>query len=155
MAKKMKKLESFPSWVRTFFIGKFIPYTGTSNISYDVVTPEKLVVSIKNKKPIRNHIGQVHATAMILLAETATGIVVAMNTSDDQVVLIKSLKTSFVRRSKGDMKAVAHLTKEQQEYIKVTPKGETLVPVIVTDSTGEQPIIVEALWAWVPKNKIS
>jgi len=28
-----------------------------------------------------------------------------------------------------------------------------LVPVIVTDETGEQPIECEMVWAWVPKKK--
>ena len=32
-------------------------------------------------------------------------------------------------------------------------KGEVVVPVTVTDASGEQPIVCEFIWAWVPTKK--
>lgn len=131
--------------------GRVVPYVGTSGLRYEELTPERVVVSIRNRRPVQNHIKGVHAAAMALLAETATGFVVGMNLPDDKLPLIRSLKVDYLKRTQGDMRAVATLTREQVELIRSTPKGEVLVPVMVTDESGAEPIRCEMLWAWVPK----
>ncbi len=137
----------------SYAIGNMIRYVGTSGIRFEALTERQVIVHLANKKKTRNHIGQVHAAAMMLLAETATGLVVGMNVGEESVPVIKSLKTDFVKRSKGDMKAVAELTEEQIRHIRSTEKGETLVKVVVTDIEDKEPILVEALWAWTPKRR--
>ncbi len=127
---------------------------GSSKIRYQEISAAKVVVSMANHKAMQNHIGQIHACAMALLAETATGFVTAMNVPDSAVVLIKSLKVDFKRPTKGAMTAVATLTPEQQQLMQSSEKGETLVQVIVTDESGEAPIQCEMLWAWIAKNQL-
>jgi len=141
------KIENFISKI----FGKVVPYVGTSGLLYEEITPERVVVSIKNQRKVQNHINNVHAAAMALLAETATGFVVGMNLPDDKLPLIKSLKVSYYKRTQGDMRAVATLTAEDIARIETEPKGEVLVPVTVTDESGGEPIKCEMLWAWVSK----
>ncbi|HNE90726.1 MAG TPA: DUF4442 domain-containing protein [Agitococcus sp.] len=131
--------------------GKVVPYVGTSGLLYEELTPERVVVSIKNQRKVQNHINNVHAAAMALLAETATGFIVGMNLPDDKLPLIKTLKVSYYKRTQGDMRAVATLSAEDIARIEREPKGEVLVPVIVTDESGGEPIKCEMLWAWVSK----
>ena len=131
--------------------GKVVPYVGTSGLLYEELTPERVVVSIKNQRKVQNHINNVHAAAMALLAETATGFIVGMNLPDDKLPLIKTLKVSYYKRTQGDMRAVATLTPEDIARIESEPKGEVLVPVTVTDESGGEPIKCEMLWAWIPK----
>lgn len=131
--------------------GKVVPYVGTSGLLYEEITPERVVVSIKNQRKVQNHINNVHAAAMALLAETATGFVVGMNLPDDKLPLIKSLKVNYYKRTQGDMRAVATLTPADIARIESEPKGEVLVPVVVTDESGGEPIKCEMLWAWVSK----
>lgn len=133
--------------------GRVVPLVGTAGLRYEELTPERVVVSIRNRRPVQNHINGVHAAAMALLAETATGFVVGMNLPDDKLPLIKSLKVDYQKRTKGDMRAVATLSPEQVQLIRSTPKGEVLVPVVVTDESGQEPIRCEMLWAWVPKSR--
>jgi acyl-coenzyme A thioesterase PaaI-like protein len=137
----------------SYAIGNMIKYVGTSGVRFEMLTERQVIVRADNKKKIRNHIGQIHAAAMILLAETATGLVVGMNVQEESVPVIKTIKADFVKRSKGEMKAVAELTEDQISMIRTTEKGETWVRVVVTDSEEKEPIIVEALWAWTPKRR--
>lgn len=134
--------------------GRVVPMVGAAKIQYQHVSPERVEVSIANHKAMQNHIGQVHACAMALIAETATGFVTAMNVPDSAIVLIKSFKVDFKRPTQGGMKAIATLTPEQQQQMQSTEKGETLVQVLVTDETGEAPIQCEMLWAWVAKSAL-
>ena len=134
-------------------LGKVVPYVGTSGLLYEEISSERVIVSIRNQHKVQNHIKNVHAAAMALLAETATGFVVGINLPDDKLPLIKSLKVDFYKRTQGDMRAVATLTPEDVARITTEPKGELWVPVTVTDESGNEPIKCEMLWAWVPKAK--
>ena len=137
---------------RTF--GRIVPMVGSAKLRYVELSPAKVVVKIANHKAMQNHIGQVHACAMVLLAETATGFVTAMNVPDTAIMLIKSLKVDFKRPTQGAMTAVATLTPEQQALMQSSDKGETLVQVIVTDESDEAPIQCEMLWAWFAKSQL-
>ncbi|MEG2920938.1 MAG: DUF4442 domain-containing protein [Acinetobacter sp.] len=158
LSKLVKATAKLPKGIRSTLwskaFGRIVPMVGSANIRYLEVSHDKVVVKIENHRAMQNHIGQVHACAMALIAETATGFVTGMNVPDSCIVLIKSLKVDFKRPSKGAMTAVATLTDEQQKLMQSSEKGETLVSVIVTDETNEEPIQCEMLWAWVAKSQL-
>jgi acyl-coenzyme A thioesterase PaaI-like protein len=153
LERTVKQLSSYPTWLLSLAIGRIVKFTGTASISYDLMSRGQVVVSMENRKKVRNHIGQIHAAAMMLLAETATGMVLGMNVPDDKIPLLKSMNTKFVRRSQGRMEASATLTPEQQTYITSLEKGDIIIPVTVTDESGEEPVICEVCWAWIPKKR--
>lgn len=158
LSKLVKATSKFPQGIRSTLwskaFGRVVPMVGSAKIRYVEVSHAKVVVKIENHKAMQNHIGQVHACAMALIAETATGFVTGMNVPDTSIVLIKSLKVDFKRPSRGAMMATASLTDEQQKQMRESEKGETLVQVIVTDETGEEPIQCEMLWAWISKSQL-
>ncbi len=139
------------STVLTGIFGRVVPFVGTSGLRYEELSPERVVVGIRNRKPVQNHIKGVHAAAMALLAETASGFVVGMNLPDDKLLLIRSLKVEYLKRSEGDMRAVATLSPEQIASIRAAPRGDVAVPVMVTDASGTEPVRCEMIWAWLPK----
>jgi Domain of unknown function (DUF4442) len=141
----------FRTWVRSKMLGFFVPLTGTTNMRYEVMTPERVVVSVSNRRPVQNHIRGVHAMASSLAAETATGMIVGMSVRHDCVPVVKSIGLQFVKRGQGSMVAEATLTPAQRRLIETNEKGEVTVPVTITDDSGNQPILCEFVWAWVPK----
>lgn len=141
------------TWATSVALGRVVPLVGTAGLRYEEITPQRVVVRIRNQRKVQNHIQGVHAAAMALLAETATGFCVGMNLPDDKLPLIKTMKIDYVRRSQGDMVAVASLRPDQVQQILTQDKGEVTVPVTITDASGEQPIRAEMLWAWVPKKR--
>ena len=161
MSNQLKRVVESSKWlpanvratVVSKILGKVVPYVGTTGLLYEEISSERVIVSIRNQHKVQNHIKNVHAAAMALLAETATGFVVGINLPDDKLPLIKSLKVDFYKRTQGDMRAVATLTPEDVARITTEPKGELWVPVTVTDESGNEPIKCEMLWAWVPKAK--
>jgi len=149
------KLNRLPSILKkkalTMVVGKVVPYVNTSGLVVEEMSRERVMVSMQNLKRIQNHIKGVHATAMVLMAETATGFVSAMNCPDEKILLMKSLSAQYKKRSKGNMKAVATLTSEQAALMASSDKGEVNVEVHVTDETGSEPVLCQMIWAWLPK----
>jgi acyl-coenzyme A thioesterase PaaI-like protein len=152
---ELQKVERLPKFMqataRNFAIRRAVPFTGTAQIRYEVMQQDRVEVSVANKRVVQNHLGTVHAMAIGLLAETASGMIVGMNIRDDSMPLIKSLTLRFKRRVSGDMRAVASLSAEAQALMQGSTKGECLVPVTITDGTGESPIECDMLWAWTAK----
>ncbi len=153
----IKKLERLPKFLQqpllSYMIGKTVKYIGTSGVKCLELTPKRSVFFLKNKRKVGNHIGGIHAAAMALLAETATGMLVGMNIPADKVGVIKTLKIDYLKRVTGDLTAVATVTDEQIKLITTTEKGDTNIQVTITDSDNKEPIEATMIWAWIPKKR--
>lgn len=140
-------------WVRNIVLHRAVPFTGTAKVNFVHMAPERVEVHLANEKAVQNHIGGVHASAMNLLAETATGMVVGMNVRDDCIPLAKELSMAFRKRATGGLKAVAVLTAEQRAAMQASDKGEVQVTVTVTDEAGAEPVECAFTWAWIPSSR--
>lgn len=154
LVRSLKQLDGVPafarSWARNLVLRRAVPFTGTARLNFAVMTPERVEIAIANDRRVHNHIKGVHAAAMTLVAETATGMVVGMNVRDDCLPLAKELKVAFKKRAQGSLRAVATLTEAQRAMMQQSDKGEVSVAVQVTDGSGAQPIECEFIWAWIP-----
>lgn len=156
LSKLVKATSKFPKslrstlWSKAF--GRVVPMVGTANIRYLEVDQHHVTVRLENQRNMQNHIKGIHAAAMALLAETATGFLTGLHVPDNRILLIKSLHVDYVKVVQGGLTATATLSKEQQDYIAAQDKGEMLIPVTVTDDSGIEPIKCEMVWAWLPKS---
>ena len=157
LARSVAQLERVPAflrpWLRNRVLGRAVPFTGAAGLNYVEMSPVQVVVSVPNVRRVQNHIQGVHAAAMALLAETATGMVVGMNVRDDCLPLCKTMHIDFKRRAQGGLRAVARLSAAQRELMQKNDKGEVSVLVQVSDESGEQPIQCEFIWEWIPTPK--
>ena len=156
LARTLSKLDALPAALRPLarnaVLRGAVPFTGTAKLDFLRLEPAVVEIAIANRRPVQNHIGGVHAAAMGLLAETATGMVVGMNVRDDCLPLCKSMHLAFRKRATGGLSARAVLTEQQRQLMQAEPKGEVSVQVTVTDEAGLNPVECEFVWAWVPKN---
>jgi len=155
LASAISKMNLVPAPLRpaalSTVMGNIVPFVGTASLIVDELSETRAVIGIRNRRKVQNHIGSVHAAAMTLLAETASGFVVGMNVPDDKVPVVKTIGMEFKKRAKGDLRAVATLTDEDRSRMRNDPKGEVSVPVTLTDEEGKEPIVVTMVWAWTPK----
>ncbi|UAA37669.1 DUF4442 domain-containing protein [Paraneptunicella aestuarii] len=157
VSKMVSKINGLPEFIRSWAlskaVGSIVKMVGYLKIKIESMDFNQVVVSVPNKKRVQNHIGGVHACCTATLAETATGLVIGMNVPDSSLNLLKSMKITYQKRSTGGVKAVATLSDEQIQSVRTVEKGELLVPVVVTDETGEEIVACEMLWAWIPKKR--
>jgi len=154
LERQLDRLNEVPAfarpWFRSVVMRRAVPFTGTAGLDFLQMTPGLVEIGIRNRKKVQNHIEGIHASAMNLLAETATGMVVGMNVRDDCIPLAKELRMAFKKRATGDMRAVATLSDEQRALMQASDKGEVNVSVLVTDEAGVHPVECEFVWAWIP-----
>ena len=154
LERQLERLDEVPAFARTWFrsviLRRAVPFTGTAGLRFIEMSQERTEVAISNVKKVQNHIEGVHASAMNLLAETATGMVVGMNLRDDCIPLAKHMRMAFKKRAIGSLRAVATLNDEQRAAMQASDKGEVTVSVVVTDEAGIEPVECEFVWAWIP-----
>ncbi|MEW6204093.1 MAG: DUF4442 domain-containing protein [Pseudomonadota bacterium] len=137
----------------TLLFGRAVKYFKTSGLKFEWIEPNHSIVVIKNRPYVQNHIGTVHAVAMIMIAESATGALVGLNVPANAIPVIKRMEVDYRKRAAGDMRAEAMLTQEQITMMQTEERGEVDVAVTITDGESKEPIFVRAIWAWTPKRK--
>lgn len=149
------KIDKLPTPLKTramtLIFGRAVKYFSTSGCKFEWIETNHSIVSIKNRTSVQNHLGSVHAVAMIMIAESATGSLVGLNVPANSVPVIKRMEVDYRKRAKGDMKAEAMLTQEQIQAMQTQERGEVDVAVTITDAENKEPIFVRAVWAWTPK----
>ena len=134
-------------------VAEAIPFVGTAGLGVDELRPTRVDVHLAPERATQNHVGGVHAAALTLLAETATGLIVAQNVPSESVPVLRSLGVDFQRRAEGVLRATARLDGEEVERIRSRPVGKVEAPVAVTDESGSSPIEATLRWAWLPRGK--
>lgn len=137
----------------TLLFNSQVRFAGTAGLRFEALSTEQAIVTIANRRRVQNHIGGVHAAAMALLAETATGAVFGMNVPDDKLPLLKTMQVEYQRRTQGGLRAVATLDAAQRQRLIDEERGSLVVPVQIVDDSGEPPIAATMTWAWVPKKR--
>ncbi len=139
--------------LRSFLIGRTIPFVGTASLRIERLDEHGVVVFVANRRHVRNHIGTLHAAAMALLAETASGLALGMHVRDDAVPVIQRMTVHYEKRAQGAMRAEARIPDAEVARLHADARGELLVPVTVTDAAGQSPIRCEMHWAWRAKQR--
>ncbi|HAW93087.1 MAG: DUF4442 domain-containing protein [Rheinheimera sp.] len=133
--------------------GRVIKFAGTAGVEVLELQGARSVLRLKNRKKAQNHIGSVHAAATGLLAESATGFLVGIHLPDSKLPLLKQMQIDYIKRSTGDLTAIASLTDDQIATMHNDDKGEITVAVTITDSAGIEPVNASVTWAWIPKKR--
>ena len=141
------------SWLLSQLFGRAIKFAGTASIVIEKLDFQQAVLVQGNFRKVQNHIGSVHAAAMALLGESASGFLVGMHVPDDRLPLLKSMRLDYVKRATGKLTAVAKLTDSQIEQIRHQDKGEITIQVHISDQLGVVPVVAEYVWAWIPKSR--
>jgi acyl-coenzyme A thioesterase PaaI-like protein len=152
LAKMVDKLNSKPQWLRyrllSFALGKTVKFVGTASVKCLHLSQDKSIFRLANRKKVRNHIGTVHAAASALVAETATGMALAMHIPDGKIPVLKAMHIDYVKRSTGGLTATAYLTEEQITQLHQLDKGEMRINCEVLDEKEVEPVVCQMDWAW-------
>ena len=150
-AKISRLPKSVQNWATNAALHRAVPFMKTSRVHYEKVSEREWIAHVPNKRSVQNHLKQVHAGAMITVAESVAVTMMGLSLPANRLPLVKSISAKFVRRSSGRIRAVARLTEEQLRMIKEDPKGEVTIEVEVTDETGEVPVLVTVVPAWTSR----
>ncbi len=124
-----------------FPLGKYVfsalfcwtaPYFGSIHPRFLELRPGRCVVSIKNRRAVRNHIGTVHAIAMCNMAEAAAGTCVEASLSRQLRWIPSKMEVQYLKKANTNLKAVCEFDPASLE------PGENHINVDVINEAGER-----------------
>ena len=155
LSRVVSRINRSPEQVRpralTLLYGRAVRFAGNAGVKVELLSETQAILSLRNRRKVQNHLGAIHAAAMGLMVESASGLVVGMHVPDARVATLKTLHLDYQKRASGDLKAVACLTPQQIEQIQKQDRGEVAVAVQLVDEKGLAPAQCQAVWAWSPK----
>jgi acyl-coenzyme A thioesterase PaaI-like protein len=137
-------------------VGDVIPFVDTAGCYIEAYRPRRVAVRLDNEERLRNHLGGLHAAALALLAETASGLVVALNVPDGSTPLLRTMNVSFDEFARDAVRAEATLTDDEGAQIQSRPLGQIEVEVRLAEPDNDTTLVAGTLkWGWLPEERLS
>lgn len=140
-----QRLHRLPGGKRLFtgIFQRIAPYFRTIPVRVDSVDVGEVVVSMRDTRGVRNHLGTVHAIALCNLAELAMGVAAEATLPKTHRWIPKGMTVQYLAKARGTMHATAVLSLPEP-----LPDGDTLhVDIAVRDDRGEMVFHADiAIW---------
>lgn len=125
----------------SFLVSQYIPYTGS--IAPQVVKIENghAVVTIQDRRFIRNHLKSIHALAIANLGEFTTGLSVISQLNNREKAIIVKLEIEYLKKARGELRAESFC-----KLPEISEDTEFKVTANINNQDSELVAIVAATW---------
>ncbi|HMA13052.1 MAG TPA: hotdog fold domain-containing protein [Steroidobacteraceae bacterium] len=89
--------------------GWLVPYSGSVRPRILVLEPGHAEVEIPDRRANRQHLGSVHAIALLNVAEQASGLAMLSGLPDGTRGIVTQISMQYVKKARGTIRAVSHV----------------------------------------------
>jgi acyl-coenzyme A thioesterase PaaI-like protein len=106
-----RRLSRFPGgpWAFSKLFGFLIPYSGSVAPRIRVLEPGHAEVEIPDRRANRQHLGSVHAIALMNLAEMTSGLAMMVGLPPTVRGIVTTLTMTYHKKARGTIRAVARV----------------------------------------------
>jgi acyl-coenzyme A thioesterase PaaI-like protein len=127
--------------VFSWFVGRLIPYTGTVSPLVLELEPGFARVEMRDRRRIRNHLGSIHAVALVNLAEFTSGLALTLGLPDTVRGIVRSITIEYTKKARGTLVAECRCTPPA-----VSARTQFEVASVVRDAAGDAVATARVCW---------
>jgi acyl-coenzyme A thioesterase PaaI-like protein len=125
-------------------LGRMVPYTGSMGARIEELSPGRAVASLRDRRAVRNHLGSVHAVALVNLGEVVTGLAVLTALPPGVRGIVTRLSAEYLHKARGRLTATARA--DQLGLETVTETRELDVTAEIRDRSEQVVVRITARW---------
>ena len=106
-----RRLRPLPGgqWLFAVIFGFLVPYSGSIRPRIRVLEPGHAEVEIPDRRANRQHLGSIHAVALLNVAEQATGMAMLTALPDDVRGIVTHVSMQYLKKARGTIRAVSRV----------------------------------------------
>lgn len=139
-----RRIHKLPFGTRLFsrVLGRAVPYSGTIGARVLTLEPGHCVLEFRERRRVRNHLGSIHAIALVNAAELAGGLATLSSLGPEVRGIVTHLEMDYHKKARGTLTVTSRTSVPP-----VPPQGsEHVVTSVLTDSSGE--VVCEGRFHW-------
>jgi acyl-coenzyme A thioesterase PaaI-like protein len=142
------KSQGLPLGTKVFSkaLGWMIPYTGSISAQVEKLEAGSVVVRLKDRRSVRNHLSSIHAIALANIGEFSTGLALTSRMPKGSRAILASLKIDYLKKARGTLRAEAQAPAIEDASV----KSEHLIVGEIYDEARVLVARVEAKWVVGP-----
>lgn len=133
-------------WIFSKLLGWTAPYTGSIGARVELLEPGHVRVSLRDRRAVRQHLGSVHAVALVNLAEVTSGLAMLGAAGPGVRGIVTALRIEYHKKARGLLLAESFATPPA-----VTEPTDAEVTASITDSEGDIVAVATVTWRLAPR----
>ena len=137
-----------PGGARIFswLVGRMARYTGSIRPRVRHLEPGRCEVAMADRRAVRNHLGSVHAIALMNLGEVVSGLAVLAALGPDRRGIVTDLAMRYEKKARGPLVGRADFEPPAADH-----DGAFVATAELFDDAGDRVAVCTATWTLGPR----
>lgn len=141
------RLSALPGgkWLFSRLVGWMAPYSGSIGANVQTLEPGHVVITMRDRRAIRQHLNSVHAIALANLAELASGLAMSALLPDTARGIVTNISIAYLKKARGLLTAESRCVLPD-----VTVTGSHDFIASIRDEAGDEVARATVTWKLDP-----